>query len=84
MANLYGADFATIINNSWSGDPLHYYTDFTNLIKKIVETVAPIIAITLRNKSLDGAYFRTAMHLFAAAVLLFARYEVEFRLLLFL
>ena len=55
-------------------------TDFTNFIKKIVETVAPIIPITLRNKSLDGAYFRTALHLLAAAELLFARYEVDVRL----
>ena len=55
-------------------------TDFTNFIKKIVETVAPIIPITLRNKSLDGAYFRTALHLIAAAELLFARYEVDVRL----
>ena len=55
-------------------------TECTNFIKKIIETVAPIIPVTLRNKSLDGAYFRTALHLLAAAELLFARYEVDVRL----
>ena len=55
-------------------------SECTNFIKRIIETVAPIIPVTLRNKSLNGAYFRTALHLLAAAELLFARYEVDVRL----
>ena len=61
-----------------SGEPSD--TECTNFIKKLIEMVAPIIPVTLRNKSLDGAYFRTALHLLAAAELLFARYEVDVRL----
>ena len=33
------------------------------LVKKIVESVAPIIPVALRNKSLDAGYFRSALHL---------------------
>ena len=32
-------------------------------VKRIVEAVAPIIPITLRNGSLDGGYLRTALHM---------------------
>ena len=46
--------------------------DGTTLVKKLIEAVAPIVPITLRNKSLDGKYFRTALHLLAAGELLFA------------
>ena len=38
-----------------------------NFIRKITEAVAPILPITLRNKSLDGGYFRAALQLLAAA-----------------
>ena len=48
-------------------------------IKKIVEAVSPIIPITIRNKSLDGGYFRTAMGLLGAAEFLFAQYESDVR-----
>ena len=48
-------------------------------VRKIIETVAPIIPITLRNKSLDGAYFRTALQLLAAAEFIFAQYETDVR-----
>ena len=48
-------------------------------IKKTVEAVSPIIPITIRNKSLDGGYFRTAMGLLAAAEFLFAQYESDVR-----
>ena len=41
----------------------------TDFIKSIIETIAPVVPITLRNKSLDGSYFRTALHLLAAAEL---------------
>ena len=51
-----------------------------NFVRKITEAVAPIIPITLRNKSLDGAYFRTALHLVAAAEFIFAQYEADVRI----
>ena len=41
----------------------------TEFIKSIIEAIAPVVPITLRNKSLDGSYFRTALHLLAAAEL---------------
>ena len=43
-------------------------------VKRVVETVSPIIPIALRYKSLDGAYLRTALHLFSAGELLFSQY----------
>ena len=43
-----------------------------NFIRKLTEAVAPILPITLRNKSLDGGYFRAALQLAAAAKFLFA------------
>ena len=49
------------------------------LIKQIVEAVSPIIPLTIRNKSLDGSYFRTALHLLGAAELMFAQYEADIR-----
>ena len=49
-------------------------------IKKIVESVSPIVPITLRNKSLDGGYLRTALHLLGAAEFLFAQYEADVRI----
>ena len=50
-----------------------------NFVKKIVETVSPILPIALRNKSLDGSYFRTALHLLGATEFLFAQYEKDIR-----
>ena len=50
-----------------------------NFVRKITEAVAPILPITLRNKSLDGGYFRTALHLVAAAEFIFAQYEADIR-----
>ena len=49
------------------------------LIKKIVEAVSPILPLTIRNKSLDGSYFRTALHLAGATELLFSQYETDIR-----
>ena len=49
------------------------------LIKKIIETVFPIIPITLRNKDLDGSYMRTALLFLEAAELLFSKYERDIR-----
>ena len=51
-----------------------------SLIKKIVEAVAPIVPIALRDKSLDGAYLRTALHLLGATEVLFAQYESDVRM----
>ena len=50
-------------------------------IKKIVQEVSPILPISLRDKSLDGGYFRTALHLLASAEFLFAQYERDIRTL---
>ena len=49
-------------------------------VKRIVEAVAPIIPITLRNGSLDGGYLRTALHLLGAAEMLFGQYESDVRI----
>ena len=43
------------------------------LVKQIIEAVSPIIPIVIRNKSLDGSYFRSALHLLGAAELLFSQ-----------
>ena len=48
-------------------------------IKKVVQEISPILPISLRDKSLDGSYFRTALHLLAAAEFLFAQYERDIR-----
>jgi len=48
-------------------------------VKKIIEAVPPIIPVVLRNKSLDGAYLRTALHFLGAAKLMFSRYETDVR-----
>ena len=49
-----------------------------DFIKKIVEVVSKI-TITIRNKSLDGRYLRTAMGILAAAEFLFSQYESDVR-----
>ena len=41
-------------------------TDRDNFIKRIVGAVEPVLPITLRNKSLDAGYLRTALHLLGA------------------
>ena len=48
-------------------------------IKKIIAAIPPIIPVALRNKSLDGAYLRTALHFLGAAELMFSRYETDVR-----
>ena len=50
------------------------------LVKKIVEAVAPIIPISLRNKSLDAGYFRSALHLLGAGEFLFSQYVPDIRI----
>ena len=50
-----------------------------DFVKKLVEAVSPIVPITLRNKSLDGSYLRTALHLLGATEFLFAQYEMDIR-----
>ena len=49
-------------------------------LRRIIEAVSPIIPITLRNKSLDGVYFRTALQLIAAAEFMFAQFESDVRI----
>ena len=44
-----------------------------------MEAVAPIIPITLRNKSLDGTYLRQALHMLGAVELLFTQYQTDVR-----
>ena len=51
-----------------------------NFVRKITEAVCPIIPITLRNKSLDGGYFRTALQLVAAAEFMFSQFETDVRM----
>ena len=48
-------------------------------LKKVIEAVPPIIPVALRDKSLDGAYLRTALHFLGAAELMFSRYETDIR-----
>ena len=48
-------------------------------IKRIVEAVSPIVPLTIRNKSLDGTYFRTALHLLGAVELMFSQYGADIR-----
>ena len=54
--------------------------DCDTFIRRIVEAVAPIVPITLRNDSLDGGYLRTALHLLGAAEMLFGQYESDVRI----
>ena len=49
------------------------------LVRRIVEAVAPIIPVTIRNKALDGTYFRTALQFLGAAELLFSQYDSHIR-----
>ena len=50
-----------------------------SLIKRIIAAVPPIVPVALRNKALDGSYFRTALHMLGAAELLFSQYEADVR-----
>ena len=49
------------------------------VIMKIVESVDPIVPLTLRDKALDSGYLRTALHFLGAAEFMFARYETDVR-----
>ena len=51
----------------------------TDFLKKIIESISHILPITIRNKSLDGEYFRTALSLLGAAEYLFTRYVPDVR-----
>ena len=51
-----------------------------DFVKRIIESVAPILPISLRNKSLDGGYLRTALHLLGAAEFMFKQYEADIRM----
>ena len=50
-----------------------------DFIKRFIGAVRPILPITLRDKSLDGSYFRTALYMLGAAELLFTQYEADIR-----
>ena len=51
-----------------------------DFVRRIIEAVSPIIPITLRNKSLDGTYFRSALQFIAAAEFMFAQFEQDVRI----
>ena len=51
----------------------------TQVVKRIIEAVSQLIPIVIRNKSLDGSYLRTALHLLGASELLFSQYEADIR-----
>ena len=48
-------------------------------IRKIIEAVSPIIPITLRNRSLDGGYLRTALALLEATEIILTRFDEDVR-----
>ena len=50
-----------------------------SFIKRVIEAVSPILPIAIRNKSLDGSYLRTALHLLGSAEFLFAQYDSDIR-----
>lgn len=43
--------------------------DGNTCVRKLTQTVAPNVPITLRNKSFDVKYFRTALHLLASGAI---------------
>ena len=49
------------------------------IIMKVVEAIAPIVPITIRDKALDGGYLRTALQFLGAAEFMFAQYESDVR-----
>ena len=49
------------------------------VIMRVVEAVAPIIPLTLRDKALDGGYLRTALQFLGAAEFMFSQYESDVR-----
>ena len=70
-----GVAFQSKADNSskQAGDPEDTF------IRMIVEAVSPIIPITLRNRSLDGGYLRTALTLLAAVEILVTQFEDDIR-----
>ena len=48
-------------------------------IQKVIGAVSPIIPITLRNRSLDGGYLRTALTLLEASEIMFTQFEEDIR-----
>ena len=54
-------------------------SDCDNFIKKVIAMVPPIIPLSLRNKTLDGGYLRTVLHLLGAGEILFRQYEADIR-----
>ena len=50
-----------------------------NFIKKVIGMVPPIIPLALRNRTLDGGYFRRALLFLGVAEILFKQYEADIR-----
>ena len=48
-------------------------------IRKIIEAVSPNIPITLRNRSLDGGYLRTALALLEATEIMLKQFDEDVR-----
>ena len=69
IRELLGSDKARALFREEDGVAQPAEPEATEFIKSIIETIAPVVPITLRNKSLDGSYLRTALHLLAAAEL---------------
>ena len=57
----------------------HGGNDGDVFIRKIIEAVSPIIPITLRNRSLDGGYLRTALALLEATEIILTRFDEDVR-----
>ena len=79
IADLLVSDEAKTFQTSGRGDADNDNTGRESLIKKIIEAVAPILPITIRNKSLDGCYLRSALHLLGVAELVFSQYVTDIR-----
>ena len=79
IADLLASDDAKAFMGIADSDTSAENTDKEVFIKKIIEAVAPILPVTMRNKSLDGCYLRTALHLLGVAELVFSQYIPDVR-----
>ena len=81
IRSLLKSDEAQGVINSMENNDVGSVAARDTFIKKIVGAVHPIIPVALRNKSLDGGYFRTALKLLGATEMLFTRYVPDVRVL---
>ena len=79
ISKLLGSEEASGLFNIPSDEDEENQQKRDIFIKRVVEAVSPIIPLTIRNKSLDSTYFRTALHLLGATELLFSQYEADIR-----